>query len=159
MGKLYESEEETKLRYITPALLRAGWSTHKMLMEYSLRNDRFKIVPGHNITTKVKSSTRNKPDYLLCKSVNFPIAVVEAKSTEKTAADGIDQAKVYAEMLDIPFAYSSAGDKFIEYDYTTGIQKEFSMDDFPSPDELWNRWCAARGGMRVQKMDLIAGPS
>ena len=145
MGKLYESEEETKLRYITPALLRAGWSTHKMLMEYSLRNDRFKIVPGHNITTKVKPSTRNKPDYLLCKSVNFPIAVVEAKSTEKTAADGIDQAKVYAEMLDIPFAYSSAGDKFIEYDYTTGIQKEFSMDDFPSPDELWNRWCAARG--------------
>ena len=73
MGKLYESEEETKLRYITPALLRAGWSTHKMLMEYSLRNDRFKIVPGHNITTKVKSSTRNKPDYLLCKSVNLSL--------------------------------------------------------------------------------------
>lgn len=145
MSKLYESEEETKLRYITPALQKAGWSSHKMLMEYSLRKDRFKIVPGHNITTKVQPSTRNKPDYLLCKSVNFPIAVVEAKSTEKTAPDGIDQAKVYAEMLDIPFAYSSAGDKFIEYDYTTGLQKELSMDEFPSPDELWNRWCVARG--------------
>ena len=145
MGKLYESEEETKLRYITPALQKAGWSSHKMLMEYSLRKDRFKIVPGHNMTTKVQPSTRNKPDYLLCKSVNFPIAVVEAKSTEKTASDGIDQAKVYAEMLDIPFAYSSAGDKFIEYDYTTGSQKELSLDEFPSPDELWNRWCVARG--------------
>lgn len=145
MGKLYESEEETKLRYITPALQKAGWSSHKMLMEYSLRKDRFKIVPGHNMTTKVQPSTRNKPDYLLCKSVNFPIAVVEAKSTEKTASDGIDQAKVYAEMLDIPFAYSSAGDKFIEYDYTTGSQKELSLDEFPSPDDLWNRWCVARG--------------
>lgn len=145
MGKLYESEEETKLRYITPALQKAGWSSHKMLMEYSLRKDRFKIVPGHNMTTKVQPSTRNKPDYLLCKSVNFPIAVVEAKSTEKTASDGIDQAKVYAEMLDIPFAYSSAGDKFIEYDYTTGSQKELPLDEFPSPDDLWNRWCVARG--------------
>ena len=112
MSKQYESEEETKLRYITPALLKAGWSSHKMLMEYSLRKDRFKIVPGMNMTTKVAPTMRNRPDYLLCKSVNFPIAVVEAKGTEKTASDGIDQAKAYAEILDIPFAYSSAGEKF-----------------------------------------------
>lgn len=145
MSKQYESEEETKLRYITPALLKAGWSSHKMLMEYSLRKDRFKIVPGQNMTTKVAPTMRNRPDYLLCKSVNFPIAVVEAKGTEKTAADGIDQAKAYAEILDIPFAYSSAGEKFIEYDYTTGKQTELTMDAFPSPDVLWKRWCNARG--------------
>ena len=145
MSKQYESEEETKLRYITPALLKAGWSSHKMLMEYSLRKDRFKIVPGMNMTTKVAPTMRNRPDYLLCKSVNFPIAVVEAKGTEKTASDGIDQAKAYAEILDIPFAYSSAGEKFIEYDYTTGKQTELPMDAFPSPEVLWKRWCDARG--------------
>lgn len=145
MGKYHETEEDTKHRYITPALHKAGWSAYQITMEYSLRKDRFKIVPGQNMATKVARTTRNNPDYLLCKNVNCPIAVVEAKSTEKTAADGIDQAKIYAEMLDLPFAYSSAGDKFIEHDFTTGKQTEFSMDEFPSPDALWKRWCDARG--------------
>lgn len=141
----HESEEETKLRYITPALQHAEWSTHMMLMEYSLQKDRFRIVPGQNETAKIVASSRNRPDYLLCKSVNFPIAVVEAKSTAKTAADGVDQAKQYAQILDLPFAYSSAGDKFIEFDFTTGKQTEFALDAFPSPELLWKRWCKARG--------------
>lgn len=76
--------------------------------------------------------------------MNVPIAVVEAKSTAKTASEGIDQAKEYARILDLPFAFSSAGDKFVEFDFTTGKQREFSMDDFPSPDALWKRWCDAR---------------
>ena len=145
MADRYLTEEDTKNRIITPALLQAGWSSHKMLMEYSLRKDRFKIVPGQNITVKVSPKGRNNPDYLLCKSVNFPIAVVEAKSTSKTAADGIDQAKTYARMLDIPFAFSSAGDKFVEFDFSTGKQTEFPLEKFPSPDDLWKRWCEARG--------------
>lgn len=144
MANNYLTEEDTKTRIITPALNQAGWSNHKMLMEYSLRKDRFKIVPGQNMTVKEPPKGRNKPDYLLCKSTNFPIAVVEAKSTEKTAADGIDQAKTYATMLDIPFAYSCAGDKFIEFDFTTGKQVELALDAFPSPDALWKRWCDAK---------------
>lgn len=144
MANNYLTEEDTKTRIITPALQQAGWSIHKMLMEYSLRNDRFKIVPGQNMTVKVSPNGRNKPDYLLCRNTNFPIAVVEAKSTAKTASDGIDQAKAYASVLDIPFAYSSAGDKFVEYDFTTGKQIELALDDFPSPDRLWQRWCEAK---------------
>lgn len=145
MIKNYESEEDTKLRYINPALQKAGWSMSRIITEYSLKNDRFKIVPELNKTTKIAQSSRNRPDYLLCKNVNVPIAVIEAKNSSKTASDGIDQAKRYAEILDLPFAYSTAGDMFLEYDFTTGLQRELSMDDFPSPDALWKRWCEARG--------------
>ena len=144
MRELYESEEDTKQRKITPAINKAGWSNSHILMEYALRSDRHKIVPGKNYTEKVKNTKRNKPDYLLCKTINFPIAVVEAKSSAKPDSEGIDQAKEYAKMLDIPFAYSSSGNKFIEYDFSTGEQKELALDKFPSPDELWERWCKAR---------------
>ena len=155
MAKQYESEEDTKLRYITPALQKAGWSASKMLMEYSLKADRFKIVPGKNATVKIPPTGRNKPDYILCKSVNMPLAVVEAKSTAKIAEDGIDQAVTYAHMLDIPFAYASAGDRFLERNLMTGEQRELSMDDFPSPEELWKRWCEIRGvkDERVKNLD------
>ena len=144
MRELYESEEDTKQRKITPALNKAGWSNSHILMEYSLRSDRHMIVPSKNYTEKVKNTKRNKPDYLLCKKINVPIAVVEAKSSAKPDSEGIDQAKEYAKMLDILFAYSSSGNKFIEYDFSTGKQKELALDKFPSPDELWERWCKAR---------------
>lgn len=106
-----ETEEDTKERRITPALKAAGWSSSMIWMEYSLRSDRFRIVPEKNIALKVKPTGRNKPDYLLCRNVNCPLAVVEAKKASKSAEDGIDQAITYAKMLDIPFAYASAGEK------------------------------------------------
>lgn len=145
MGKaFYESEEDTKARYITPALKASGWSTMSMLMEYSLKSDRFRIVPGRNKTTKEKSSSRNKPDYILCHGVNVPIAVVEAKKNSLIANDGLDQAIAYAKKLDIPFAFASAGDKFVEFNRATGQTTEFPLNQFPSPEELWRRWCEIR---------------
>ncbi len=142
--KHLETEEDTKERRITPALKAAGWSSSMLWMEYSLRSDRFRIVPEKYVTVKEKPSGRNKPDYLLCRSVNCPIAVVEAKRASKCAEDGIDQAIEYAKMLDIPFAYASAGEKFIEFNLKTGKRREFGMDEFPSPDELWKKWCEVR---------------
>lgn len=145
-NKHLETEEDTKERHITPALKAAGWSSSSIWMEYSLRSDRFRIVPEKNITQKIKRPAgRNKPDYLLCRGTNFPIAVVEAKKASKSAEDGIDQAVTYARLLDIPFAYASAGEKFIERNIKTGSQRELRMDEFPSPSKLWKMWCETRG--------------
>ena len=148
--KWAESEEDTKVRRITPALKAVGWPEHAIWMEYSLRSDRFRIVPDTNETRKVPPKGRNKPDYLLCRNTSCPLAVIEAKKASLHAEDGIDQAKAYAEQLDIPFAYASAGEKFIELNLKTGVQRELAMEDFPSPDALWKMWCAVR---RVKPQD------
>ena len=140
------TEEDTKQRFITPALTAAGWPSHLIWMEYSLRSDRFQIVPDKNATTKISPlSSRNRPDYLLCKSVNFPIAVVEAKKWSVDIRNGIDQARIYAQMLDLPFAYASNGQGFIEYNLVTNEQRELRLEEFPSPEKLWQMWCKARG--------------
>ena len=141
----YLTEEDTKVRYITPALRKSGWSMNYLLMEYSLKADRYKIVPGENRAEKVKASKRNNPDYILCRYTNMPLAVLEAKRLGMSDSEGIDQAKTYAQTLDLPFAYSSSGTGFIEYDFSTGTQRALTLDQFPSPDELWDRWCYARG--------------
>ena len=138
------SEEDTKNRYITPSLLAAGWRRDQMLMEYSLRSDKFQIVPEKNEAIKVSAEGRNRPDYLLCYKANYPIAVVEAKSYSKTAEDGIQQAQTYAKMLGLPLAYASAGEKFIELNLATGAQRIFSLDKFPSPAQLWDEYCKAK---------------
>lgn len=141
----YLTEEDTKVRYITPALRKSGWIMNYLLMEYSLKADRYKIVPGENRAEKVKASKRNNPDYILCRYTNMPLAVLEAKRLGMSDSEGIDQAKTYAQTLDLPFAYSSSGTGFIEYDFSTGTQRALTLDQFPSPDELWDRWCYARG--------------
>ena len=140
----YASEEDTRARLITPALLKAGWQTRQMLMEYSLKADRYRIVPGKNFTIRNDQGRRTKPDYILFRDVNRPLAVVEAKKLGKTARDGLDQAIAYAKLLDVPFAYASAGDMFLEYELPTGRLRELAMDAFPSSDELWKRWCVLR---------------
>ena len=140
-----ETEEDTKERRITPALKAAGWPSSSIWMEYSLRSDRFRIVPEKNFAQKVKPKGRNRPDYLLCRNVNCPMAVIEAKKSSMKAEDGLDQAIVYAKMLDIPFAYASAGEKFLEFNLKTGVLRELGMDQFPTPDQLWRMWCEARG--------------
>ena len=111
-------------------------------MEYNLKADRFHIVPDQNKT--YKKSSRTQPDYVLFHSTNIPVAVVEAKKAKKTAEKGLDQAITYARMLDVPFAYASDGDKFVEYNLKTGQQRTIPLTAFPTPADLWRRWCQAR---------------
>lgn len=146
------SEEDTKNRYITPSLLAAGWRRDQMLMEYSLRSDKYQIIPEKNETVKVSAQGRNRPDYLLCYKANYPIAVIEAKSNSKMAEDGIQQAQTYAQMLGLPLAYASAGEKFIELNMVTGAQRIISLDKFPSPTELWDEYCKVK---KISKEDRI----
>ena len=125
------SEEDTKTQRITPALKKAGWPLSQIAMEYNLKADRFRIVPDQNKT--YKESSRTRADYVLFHSTNVPVAVLEAKSAAKTAEEGLGQAITYAKMLDVPFAYASSGDKFVEYNLKTGQQRTIPLTAFPSP--------------------------
>jgi len=89
-----------------------------------------------------------KADYILFYKPNIPLAVVEAKDNNHSVGSGMQQALAYAEILDVPFAYSSNGDAFLEHDRTgTGgaVEREIPLEEFPTPEELWRRYRAAKG--------------
>ena len=129
-----ETEADTCRRVITPRLQAAGWDS----MPHQLQEQRT-ITLGRILFTKdgTKRGKRRRLDYLLRYRPDVPIAVVEAKASYQTAADGMQQAKLYATMLGLKFAYASNGADVIEYDFITGL--ETPRLDFPTPTELWDR--------------------
>ena len=139
MSKKDLTEEDIKLRYITPAINSAGWKNEHIRMEYYFTDGRV-IFQG-----KVHArQTGKKADYLLFHAVNKPIAIVEAKDNNKPLGGGMQQAMEYAQILDIPFAYSSNGDGFLEHDFLTGKEAELTLEQFPTPEELYKRLVDAR---------------
>ena len=128
------SEEDIKNRYIQPALEAKGWDKYHMRLEYAYTAGQI-IVQG-----SLKHRKRGKRvDYLLYTDDNYPIAVVEAKDRKHAPADGIQQAIGYAHDLDLPFAYATNGEKFVEHDMNTGEERTFDMEDFPTPLALRER--------------------
>ena len=139
MSKKDLSEEDIKLRYITPAINNAGWKNEHIRMEYYFTDGRV-IFQG-----KVHArQTGKKADYLLFHAANKPIAIVEAKDNNKPLGGGMQQAMEYAHILDIPFAYSSNGDGFLEHDFLTGKETELSLKQFPTPENLYKRLIDAK---------------
>lgn len=136
MNKKDMSERDICTKYITPALVEAGWDIKRQIREEVTFTDGRVIVRG-NVTTRGK---KKRADYILYHKSNLPIAVVEAKDNKHYIGDGMQQAINYADILDLQFAYSSNGDGFIEHDMKTGTEKEISLEEFPSPEELWNRY-------------------
>ena len=130
------TEEDIKLNFITPALEKAGWKD-KITMETKVQFTDGKINLRGNMASREKPK---KADYVLYINVNNPIAVAEAKDNKHSVSHGLQQAMEYAKKLDTPFAYSSNGDGFIEHDFLTGKEREFALDEFPSPEELINRF-------------------
>ncbi len=130
------SEEDIKLRFVTPAIT-SKWSKDKLRMEAKITDGRFNLKGNLTVREKAKYA-----DYLLYLNKNYPIAVVEAKDNNHSISHGLQQAICYARMMDIPFAYSSNGDGFIEHDFLTGTEREFSLDEFPSEEELLARYMA-----------------
>ena len=132
---IHLSEEDIKSRYIQPALEDKGWDKFHMLLEYP-------YTPGQIIVQgSMKHRKRGKRvDYLLLTEDNSPIAIVEAKDRKHAPADGIQQAIDYAKDLDLPFAYASNGEKFVEHDMNTGAERTIDMDDFPTPLALRERY-------------------
>ncbi len=129
------TEEDVKLRYITPAILAAGWKTDQIFMEKYFSAGRISI---HGKRTK--RGEGRKADYLLCPAPNLPMAVVEAKDGKHQVSDGIQQAIDYARILGVPFSYSSNGNGFYGHDEINGDEKEFALNEFPSPEDLTDRY-------------------
>ena len=134
------SEEDIKLNYITPALLARGWKD-KITMETKVKFTDGKINLKGNVESR---EAPKKADYILYINANNPIAIVEAKDNNHSVSFGLQQAMDYALKLDVPFAYSSNGDAFFEHDFITGAEKEIALDEFPTPDELKQRFIAEK---------------
>ena len=136
LNKKEMSEEDIKYNFITPALVKSGWQD-KITMETAVKWTDGKINLKGNIVNRDKPK---KADYILYINKNNPIAIVEAKDNNHTPSAGLQQAMDYAVRLDLPFAYSSNGDEFYEHDFLTGMERVIPINEFPSYDELYDRY-------------------
>ena len=146
------TDEDIKLNFITPALS-PKWNG-RMTMETQITDG--KINLRGNLVSRAQPK---RADYVLYINANNPIAIVEAKDNQHAVADGLQQAMTYAQMLDVPFAYSSNGDAFREHDFLMGTERDIAMEDFPTPDELYARFQkGANGGAGLtQAEEAIIG--
>ena len=130
------TEEDIKFQYINPAI-ESKWDRSKISMETRITDGMINLRGN-----RVSRSEAKKADYILYINPQKPIAIIEAKSNKYSVSHGLQQAMQYAEMLDVPFAYSSNGDGFYEHDYLTGKERELSLEEFPSEEELLIRFTA-----------------
>lgn len=143
------TEEDIKLNFITPALMSKGWKD-RITMETKITDGRINLKG--NIASR---EVPKKADYILYINKGNPLAVVEAKDNNHSISFGMQQAKLYAQMLDVKFAYSSNGDGFQEFDFLTGTEREITLEEFPTPDELFARYNAEiNDGQGLSKAEL-----
>ena len=159
MDNIYAlSEEDIKFRYITPSIEQKGWKKEYITMETKV-----KLTDG-KINLKGNLVAREKPkfaDYVLYYNHATPIAIVEAKDANHSVSFGMQQAKEYAQMMDVPFAFSSNGQGFQEYDFLTGKERSFSMNDFPTKQELYSRFISDSNdgnGLSDKEKTIISQP-
>lgn len=151
IDKKQMTEEDIKLRYITPAIT-SKWNVNNITMETKITDGKINLKGNLIFREKPK-----KADYVLYINANNPIAIVEAKDNKHTLSFGLQQAMTYAQMLDVPFAYSSNGDAFYEHDFLTGQERKISLSEFPSPDELMARYHAAKN-LSDREKHIISQP-
>lgn len=156
-----KNEESTKLNFITPAIQKK-WKADgdRIVMEYGKRGSGHYFTDGQILIEAdgaVKRGEQKKVDYLLLFKNNLPLALVEAKGYDHDVNEGVSQALEYAELLDVPFAYASNGQVFHEEDRLTGKNREFSMDNFPTSTELWERYIKAEN-ISNDEAELIISP-
>ncbi len=132
------TEADTCREFVTPRLVEAGWGAapHAIGEQRTFTNGRIIVAGG-----KVRRGKQKRADYLLYHRRDYPLAVVEAKEIGIPAESGVQQAREYAEILGLKFAYATNGHRIIEIDYTTGTERE--VDRYASPDELFARLSAA----------------
>lgn len=151
ISKKQMSEEDIKLQYITPALT-SKWDIKKIRMEYKVTDGKINLKGNFVVREKPK-----RADYILHLNDNNPIAVIEAKDNKHSVSYGLQQAMAYAQMLDLPFAYSSNGDGFAEHDFLTGKEREFGLNEFPTEEELIARY-KQESGMTPEQETVINQP-
>lgn len=152
------TEEDVKYRYISEAITSKGWPKDSIFMEQKVRFTDGKISLHGNLVHRERPKFA---DYVLYANKATPIAIVEAKDANHSVSHGLQQAKIYAQMLDVKFAYSSNGEGFAEHDFLTGEERTFSMEEFPTKEELIERYKSeANGGngLNEQELAVIAQP-
>jgi len=144
MDKKKLSERDICTKYITPALKKAGWDIHTQIREEVTLTAGRVIVKGQ-MGMRAKGK---RADYVLDHKPYFPLAVVEAKNNNHSVGAGMQQAQGYADLLDVPFVFSSNGDGFIFHD-RTGLfpqkEQELTNDQFPTHAELWDKYQQWKG--------------
>ena len=144
------SEADIRTKYITPAIAGAGWSS------FSQMREEYPITKGR-IIARGKTCKREKPlkaDYVLFYKPNKPIAIVEAKDNNHSLGDGMQQGLNYAKMMDVPFVFTSNGDGFLFHNkyITEGeVETKLSLDEFPSPETLWQMYCEQAHVSKIQE--------
>ena len=130
------NEADTCRKYVLPKLYGAGWNDDQISEQKSFTDGRILVVGA-----RARRRPAKRADYLLRYARDFMLAVVEAKAAYRLPGDGLQQAKEYAAILGLKFAYSTNGHGVVEFDFTTGRERE--LDGFPKPAELWERFRAS----------------
>ncbi len=138
------SERDICTKYITPAIIRAGWDLHRQVRE-EVSFTKGRIIVRGKLYTR---GEQKRADYILYYKSNIPLAVIEVKENGYSVGSGMQQALNYADTLGVPFVFSSNGDAFLMHD-RTGLadqtEHELTLDAFPSPAQLWQRYCQWKG--------------
>lgn len=154
MNKKDLSERDICSKFINPAIDKAGWNIKKQVREEVSFTDGRIIVQG-KLYTRGKSK---RADYILYYKPNIPIAIIEAKDNKKPVGSGMQQALEYAEILQIPFVFTSNGDSFVFHDKTLesgAIEQELSLENFPSPKELWTKYLKYTNLDEEESRDIV----
>lgn len=155
MSKKSLTEADICTKYITPAVVASGWDLRTQIrQEFPFTNGRIIIKGDH-----IERGERKRADYVLYYRGNIRLAIIEAKDNNQSIGAGMQQALEYGEILDIPYIYSSNGDGFIEHDRTgkaEEIEREISLEEFPSPEELWKRYKEWKGIDEEKESILVA---
>jgi type I restriction enzyme R subunit len=144
MSKKDLSERDICTKFITPAIVQAGWDIHVQIRE-EISFTKGRIIVRGKLVTRGKAK---RADYILYYKPNIPIALIEAKDNNHAVGDGMQQALEYALTLDIPFVFSSNGDAFLFHDRTgqgSQMETELSLDGFPTPERLWTQYRTWKG--------------
>ena len=152
------TEEDVKFRYINESITSKGWSKDSIFMEQKVKFTDGKISLHGNLVHREKPKFA---DYVLYVNKATPIAIVEAKDANHSVSHGLQQAMNYAQMLDVKFAYSSNGEGFAEHDFLTGKERTFAMDEFPTKEELIERYkneANDGNGLKEQELSVIEQP-
>ncbi|QWE06263.1 EcoAI/FtnUII family type I restriction enzme subunit R [Polynucleobacter sp. JS-JIR-5-A7] len=157
MSKKSLSERDICTKFITPAIVSAGWDLHSQIRE-ELSFTKGRIIVRGKLHTRGK---QKRADYVLYYKSNIPIAVIEAKENNLSVGAGMQQALDYAETLDVPFVFSSNGDAFLMHDRTglaDKVEQELSLESFPSPEDLWRRYCGWKGVNTPEAKNTVEMP-
>lgn len=157
MDKSQLSERDICSKFIAPALQKAGWDMQRQVREEVTFTDGRIIVQGKMHAR----GQRKRADYILYHQPNQPLAIIEAKDNNKGPGAGMQQALEYAAILDLPFVFTSNGDSFVFHDHTQqggDAEQEIALADFPSPDELWQKYLRYKGLEEDDKKRIVEEP-